>query len=174
MTAYYSHGSAPEKDLCFLIISQLIGVEIISLKDIKAATNCFSEESVIGKLGSSSNIYKGELSLFKRYIPVAVKRLDKVGLIGEGALLKEVVNLYHYCHKNIITIRGFCEEDNEKIIIMDHASNESLDRHLHKSTLTWGIRLKILKLYDRTKRVPRSDAQISTARYCEEYKESTN
>nr|GEV28458.1 protein kinase-like domain-containing protein [Tanacetum cinerariifolium] len=128
--------------LCFLIISQLIGVEIISLKDIKAATNCFSEESVIGK-GSSGKIYKGELSPFKRSMPVAVKQLDKVVSYGEGAFLKEVVKLYHYSHENIIKIRGFCEEDNEKIIIMDHASNASLDRHLDKSSLTWGIRLKI-------------------------------
>ncbi|GJU94666.1 phloem protein 2-like protein [Tanacetum coccineum] len=120
----------------------LIGVEIISLKEIKAATNWFSEESVIGK-GSSGKIYKGELSPFKRSMPVAVKRLDKVGSYGEGALLKEVVKLYRYSHKNIIAIRGFCEEGNEKIIIMDHKSNESLDRHLDKSSLTWGIRLKI-------------------------------
>ncbi|GKC53588.1 phloem protein 2-like protein, partial [Tanacetum coccineum] len=111
----------------------LIGVEVISLKEIKAATNCFSEESVIGK-GPSGKIYKGELSPFKRSMPVAVKRLDKVGSYGEGAFLKEVVKLYHYSHENLIPIRGFCEEDNEKIIIMDHASNESLDRHLDKSS----------------------------------------
>ncbi|GKF29415.1 phloem protein 2-like protein, partial [Tanacetum coccineum] len=117
------------KQLKRALTFHLRGVEVISLKEIKAATNCFSEESVIGK-GPSGKIYKGELSPFKRSMPVAVKRLDKVGSYGEGAFLKEVVKLYHYSRKNIITIRGFCEEDNEKIIIMDHASNKSLDRHL--------------------------------------------
>ncbi|GJR74111.1 phloem protein 2-like protein [Tanacetum coccineum] len=130
------------KQLKRALTFHLIGVEIISLKEIKAATNCFSEESVIGK-GSSGKVYKGKLYPFNRSMIVAVKRLDKVGSYGEGALLKEVVKLYQYSHENIIAIRGFCEEDNERIIIMDHASNESLDRHLDKSSLTWGIRLKI-------------------------------
>ncbi|PWA78169.1 protein kinase-like domain-containing protein [Artemisia annua] len=130
------------KQLNRALTIRLIGVENISLEEIMSATNCFSDERVIGK-GPSGKIYKGELLLFKRYIPVAVKRLDKVGSYGEGAFLKEVVKLSHYSHDNIITIRGFCEEDNEKIIIMDHASNESLDRHLDKSILIWGIRLKI-------------------------------
>nr|GFA67501.1 protein kinase-like domain-containing protein [Tanacetum cinerariifolium] len=70
------------KQLTRALTFHLIGVEIISLKDIKAATNCFSEESVIGK-GPSGKIYKGELSPFKRSMPVAVKRLDKVGSYGE-------------------------------------------------------------------------------------------
>ncbi|GJZ73603.1 phloem protein 2-like protein [Tanacetum coccineum] len=82
------------KQLKRALTFHLIGVEVISLKEIKAATNCFSEESVIGK-GPSGKIYKGELSPFKRSMPVAVKRLDKVGSYGEGAFLKEVVKLYH-------------------------------------------------------------------------------
>ena len=127
---------------CFLIISQSIGSEPFSLEEIKSATNHFSKERVIGS-GASGKIYKGELSFSKKSIPVAVKRLDRARSYEEGAFLKEVVKLSRYVHENIITLRGFCEEDDEKIIIMDHASNESLDRHLDKSILTWGIRLKI-------------------------------
>ncbi|PWA76279.1 Phloem protein 2-like protein [Artemisia annua] len=119
-----------------------IGSEPFSLEDIKSATNHFSKERVIGS-GASGKIYNGELAFSKKSRPVAVKRLDRARSYEEGAFLKEVVKLSRYVHENIITLRGFCEEDDEKIIIMDHASNESLDRHLDKSILTWGIRLKI-------------------------------
>ncbi|PWA93106.1 Phloem protein 2-like protein [Artemisia annua] len=81
--------------------------------------------------------------LYNKLTGVAVKRLDRAHSYEEGAFLKELVKLSGYVHENIITLRGFCEEDNEKIIIMDHASNGSLDKHLDKSILTWRIRLKI-------------------------------
>ncbi|GJW26169.1 phloem protein 2-like protein [Tanacetum coccineum] len=74
--------------------------------------------------GASGKVYKGELTLFKKSIPVAVKRLDhRAYFYGKGAFLKEVAKLSRYVHKNIITLRGFCEEGNEKIIIIDHAIN---------------------------------------------------
>ncbi|GKB70705.1 phloem protein 2-like protein, partial [Tanacetum coccineum] len=93
--------------------------------------------------GASGKIYKGELSIFKKSIPVAVKRLDRVRSYDEGAFFIEVVKLYRYVHENIITRRGFCEEEYENIIIMDYAINESLDKHLNNSSLTWSHRLNI-------------------------------
>nr|GFB10705.1 phloem protein 2-like protein [Tanacetum cinerariifolium] len=120
----------------------LTGSKTISLEDVKSATNDFSNERVIGS-GASGKIYKGELTLFKNSIPVAVKRLHRADSYGEGAFLKEVVKLSSYAHENIITLRGFCEERNEKIILLDYAINKSLDMHLSNSSLTWGLRLKI-------------------------------
>ncbi|PWA36042.1 Phloem protein 2-like protein [Artemisia annua] len=130
------------KELKKALTVHSIGSEPFSLEEIKSATNHFSKEHVIGS-GASGKIYKGELSFSKKSIPVAMKRLDRAHSYEEGAFLKEVVKLSRYVHENIITLRGFCEEDDEKIIIMDHASNRSLDKHLDKSTVTWGIRLKI-------------------------------
>ncbi|GJU68057.1 phloem protein 2-like protein [Tanacetum coccineum] len=130
------------KVLCFLIISQLSGSKTISLEEVKTATNQFNDDCVIGS-GTLGTIYKGELSCFKKYIPVAVKRLHKARIYKKGAFLKEAVKLSRYVHENIITLRGFCEEEYENIIIMDHAINGSLDKHLNNSILTWGHRLKI-------------------------------
>ncbi|GJX27946.1 ribonuclease H-like domain, reverse transcriptase, RNA-dependent DNA polymerase [Tanacetum coccineum] len=118
----------------------LIGIETILLADVKSATNYFNEERVIGSR-ASGKVYKGEITLFKKSILVVVKRLRSS--YEEGAFLKDVVKLSRYVHENIITLRGFCEQDNENIIIMDHAINGSLDMHLNKSTLTWGRRLEI-------------------------------
>lgn len=124
------------------LIFHSTGVETFSLESINNATNCFSEECVIGK-GASGKIYCAKISLSTGPKMVALKRLDIVGSYGEGAFLKEVAMLSRYIHENIIPLRGFCEEENEKIIIFEHAINESLDKHLENSTLTWGHRLKI-------------------------------
>ncbi|GJU78769.1 phloem protein 2-like protein [Tanacetum coccineum] len=130
------------KELKKALTFHLIGVETILLEDVKSSTNHFNDERVIGS-GASGKVYKGELTLFKKSIPVAVKRLHRTHTYGEGAFLKEVVKLSHYVHENIITLRGFCEEENENIIIMDYAINESLDKHLNDSSLTWSLRLNI-------------------------------
>ncbi|GKB84782.1 phloem protein 2-like protein [Tanacetum coccineum] len=130
------------KELKKALTFHLIGVETILLKDVKSSTNHFNDERVIGS-GASGKVYKGELTLFKKSIPVAVKRLHRTHTYGEGAFLKEVVKLSYYVHENIITLRGFCEEENENIIIMDYAINESLDKHLNDSSLTWSLRLNI-------------------------------
>ncbi|XP_076908436.1 uncharacterized protein LOC143565326 [Bidens hawaiensis] len=46
-------------------------------------------------------------------------------------------------HKNIISILGRCDENNEKIIIYENAFHGTLDQHLSVPTLTWSQRLKI-------------------------------
>ncbi|XP_071686616.1 uncharacterized protein [Rutidosis leptorrhynchoides] len=119
-----------------------LGVEVVSLQEIKSATNCFNNQNVIAK-GSSGTIYKGELTLTMGLKVFAVKRFDEIDCFGENAFLKKVTMFSLCVHDNIMPLRGFCEEDNEKIIIMEHASNGSLDGHINKSSLTWGLRLKI-------------------------------
>ncbi|KAJ9546704.1 hypothetical protein OSB04_019247 [Centaurea solstitialis] len=130
------------KELKRALLFHSVGVETFSLEAIKNATNFFSEKHVIGK-GASGKVYIGELLLSTKCKVVSVKRLDRVGSYGEGAFLEDVGKLSSYIHENIIPLRGFCEEGNEKIIILEHAINGSLDKHLHNSTLTWGLRLKI-------------------------------
>ncbi|KAI7755609.1 hypothetical protein M8C21_016682 [Ambrosia artemisiifolia] len=46
-------------------------------------------------------------------------------------------------HKNIISLVGFCDEADEKIIVYEHAVNGSLDQHVSGPDLTWFQRLKI-------------------------------
>ncbi|MFS7923122.1 putative protein kinase RLK-Pelle-CrRLK1L-1 family [Helianthus anomalus] len=50
--------------------------------------------------------------------------------------------LSRYTHENLISLLGFCDEDGEKILIYEHASNGSLDRHLRSTTFMWIQRLK--------------------------------
>ncbi|KAJ0735749.1 putative protein kinase RLK-Pelle-CR4L family [Helianthus annuus] len=55
----------------------------------------------------------------------------------------EVEVLFEYKHENIIGLVGYCDENGEKILVYEYASNGSLDRHLTDASLTWTKRLKI-------------------------------
>ncbi|KAJ0690838.1 putative protein kinase RLK-Pelle-CR4L family [Helianthus annuus] len=62
---------------------------------------------------------------------------------GEKEFLSELEILFEYKHENIIGLVGYCNENDEKILVYEYASNGSLDRHLNDATLTWTQRLKI-------------------------------
>ncbi|GJT03442.1 phloem protein 2-like protein [Tanacetum coccineum] len=118
------------------------GVEMFSLSIINSATSGFSEEHVIGK-GALGKVYTGTLSISMQPKVVAIKRLEMVGSYEEGGFFKDVAMMSSYIDDNIIPFHGFCEEADEMILVFEHATNRSLDKHLDSSTLTWGHRLKI-------------------------------
>ncbi|KAK9077819.1 hypothetical protein SSX86_006157 [Deinandra increscens subsp. villosa] len=114
----------------------------IHLEEIKLATDNFDDKKVIGT-GGFGKVYKGEVSHFKGRSMVAFKRLDRRFGQGDPEFWKEIMMLSRYTHENLISLLGFCDEDGEKILIYEHASNGSLDRHLRSITFTWIQRLKI-------------------------------
>ncbi|CAH1445239.1 unnamed protein product [Lactuca virosa] len=114
----------------------------IKLEEIKSATNNFDNNNVIGK-GGFGNVYKGVLSHSEGLTMVAFKRLDRKLGQGNPEFLKEILMLSRYTHENLISLLGFCDEDDEKILVYEHAYHGSLDRHLSANTLTWWKRLKI-------------------------------
>ncbi|GJZ21971.1 kinase-like domain, phloem protein 2-like protein [Tanacetum coccineum] len=114
----------------------------IKLEDIKSTTNNFNENKVIGK-GGFGKVYKGELSHSEGKSMVAIKRLDRKYGQGDPEFLKEIRMLACYKHKNLISLLGFCKEEDEMILIYELASHGSLDRILHDVALTWTQRLKI-------------------------------
>ncbi|KAI3775346.1 hypothetical protein L1987_49918 [Smallanthus sonchifolius] len=113
----------------------------IHLEELKKATNSFSSK-VIG-VGGFGKVYEGEVSHSKGRSMVAIKRFcDGFGQ-GEVEFRKEIMMLSCYTHKNLISLLGFCDQDGEKILVYEHASNGSFDRHLSSTALTWTQRLKI-------------------------------
>ncbi|XP_076885051.1 putative receptor-like protein kinase At5g39000 [Bidens hawaiensis] len=113
----------------------------IHLEELKKATNSFSSK-VIG-IGGFGKVYEGEVSHSRGRSIVAIKRLNREFGQGDPEFLKEIVMLSRYTHKNLISLLGFCDEDGEKILVYEHASKGSLDRHLSSTVLTWSKRLKI-------------------------------
>ncbi|KAJ9537393.1 LOW QUALITY PROTEIN: hypothetical protein OSB04_030126 [Centaurea solstitialis] len=106
----------------------------IPLESIVSATNNFSAENCIGK-GGFGKVYKGEIVHSKGRSVVAFKR--------SCVWAKEIMMLSVYSHENIVSLLGFCDESDEKILVYDYASKGSLDLYLENHDLSWIQRLKI-------------------------------
>lgn len=79
---------------------------------------------------------------------IAVKRLKKWSIKAEREFVAEVEVLGRVRHKNLLQLRGYCAEGQERLIVYDYMPNLSLLSHLHgqfaaNSTLSWPIRMKI-------------------------------
>ncbi|GKB01509.1 kinase-like domain, phloem protein 2-like protein [Tanacetum coccineum] len=116
----------------------------ISLRDIRLATDNFSETFCIGS-GGYGSVYRAELHHFsgshssttegmvrddlpKRKSTVAIKRIsDRADKQGEQGFLAEIELLSNCKHQNVVSLLGFCVEDDEMILVYEHISNGSLD-----------------------------------------------
>ncbi|GJZ16870.1 probable receptor-like protein kinase [Tanacetum coccineum] len=110
----------------------------IPLEDIKQATNNFARENAIGP-GGYGIVYKGELFRSQGLVTIAAKRVDQRYLHSENHFLNEITVLSSYRHSNIVSLIGFCDEHDEKILV----AYGSLDQYLTSAKLTWLTRLQI-------------------------------
>ncbi|KAM7501798.1 hypothetical protein LguiB_000702 [Lonicera macranthoides] len=126
-------------------------VEIYSLSQLLAATNNFSSRNKIGR-GSFGTVYKGDLNGRE----VAIKKGDnnlkkKKFQEKETAFESELVLLSRLHHKHLVELVGFCEEQDERLLVYEYMRNGSLHDHIHKkgdlensSVLdSWKTRIKI-------------------------------
>nr|XP_043625506.1 probable LRR receptor-like serine/threonine-protein kinase At1g51860 [Erigeron canadensis] len=116
----------------------------ISLESIKLGTQNFSDCNSIGK-GRFWRLYEGEISLANAngHTPIVAKRFDSRSDEGNSQFITELKVLFECKHKNIVGLVGYCNEMGEKIIVYEHASNGTLDKHLGNADLTWMKRLNI-------------------------------
>ncbi|GJY38982.1 kinase-like domain, phloem protein 2-like protein, partial [Tanacetum coccineum] len=117
----------------------------VPLANIISATNNFAEENVI----STSNIgkrYKGQLLLSGELIDITAQRLKKERTDREQLFWMEISMLSSLKHKNVVSLVGFCDEDDDKIIIIykNETARGMLVEYLSDSMmLTWVRRLEI-------------------------------
>nr|GEW94642.1 protein kinase, ATP binding site-containing protein [Tanacetum cinerariifolium] len=90
----------------------------IPLADILSATENFHDSNCIGK-GGFGKVYKGDLLHSEGFRKVAVKRLDRAFGQGDPEFWKEIMLLSRYQHENIVSLLGFCDERNEKILVFE-------------------------------------------------------
>ncbi|KAJ0876721.1 putative protein kinase RLK-Pelle-LRR-I-1 family [Helianthus annuus] len=114
----------------------------IRLKEIISATNNFNDENLIREGGFGKD-YKGKMVGSEQFINICARRLNHKYGQEDIEFQTKISMLSSLEHKNIIPFLGFCNEDNEKIIVYEHAVRGSLDQHLNGPNLTWFQRLKI-------------------------------
>nr|XP_043623694.1 uncharacterized protein LOC122595406 [Erigeron canadensis] len=130
-----------EKELfCQFSVKNILA--IVMLEAIKAATDNFSDECLIGE-GGFGKVYKGEIVYFEGKTVAALKRLDRRFGQGDPQFWKEIMMLSQYKHTNIVSLLGYCDDCGEKILVYEYAPRTSLDQYLNSSELTWVRRLKI-------------------------------
>ncbi|GKC53340.1 kinase-like domain, phloem protein 2-like protein [Tanacetum coccineum] len=114
----------------------------LSLEDVKLATQDLSEDNIIGQ-GDFGNVYKGVVTHDHVHSIIAAKRLERKSAEGEAEFMTELEILMEYKHENVIGLVGYCDEEDEKIIVYEYASRGSLDKYLSDDSFTWVMRLKI-------------------------------
>ncbi|KAK1609214.1 hypothetical protein QYE76_032887 [Lolium multiflorum] len=117
---------------------------ILSFREIAAATNNFSESSILGQ-GGFGNVYKGTLG---NGTEIAVKRL-RVGSVQAAVEFKnEIALIAKLQHRNLVKLIGCCIHEDEKLLIYEYLPNGSLDAFIfddaRKSLLNWPTRFKII------------------------------
>ncbi|MCH82864.1 putative receptor protein kinase TMK1-like, partial [Trifolium medium] len=119
----------------------------ISIKVLRKATNSFATENELGH-GGFGSVYKGELLDGTK---IAVKRME-----GGGSSKKKIVDfqaeidvLSKVRHQNLVSLLGYCIEDNEWLLVYEYLPLGTLSSHLFHSKdlkldpLSWSQRLTI-------------------------------
>ncbi|XP_028766379.1 PTI1-like tyrosine-protein kinase At3g15890 [Neltuma alba] len=117
---------------------------VFSLKELHSATNNFNYDNKLGE-GGFGIVYWGQLWDGSQ---IAVKRLKAWSNKADMEFAAEVEILARVRHKNLLSLRGYCAEGQERLIVYDYMPNLSLLSHLHRQhspdcLLNWDRRMNI-------------------------------
>ncbi|GKE30890.1 serine-threonine/tyrosine-protein kinase catalytic domain-containing protein, partial [Tanacetum coccineum] len=117
----------------------------LTLYEIQQATINFKESLVIGH-GGFGKVYKGTIYNGGTRMVVAIKRLDSTSNQGANEFWAEVEMLSKLRHCHLVSLIGYCNDQNEMILVYEFMPRGTLEDHLHKlrrACLPWMTRLKI-------------------------------
>ncbi|CAI9755868.1 unnamed protein product [Fraxinus pennsylvanica] len=126
--------------------------QMLSLTEIKSATNGFNQDKIIGE-GASAVVYEGKIPscgsvAIKRFVQDNSKIDPSISRIPFNTELATMMGCLK--HKNLVQLQGWCCERNELVLVYELMANGSLDKILHNRTsltkfLTWERRLNVIR-----------------------------
>ncbi|KAK4483044.1 hypothetical protein RD792_010220 [Penstemon davidsonii] len=136
-----SHASSKRRP------SSRISIRIDDVKDftygeMALATSDFNSSSIVGQ-GGYGKVYRGILA---DGTVVAIKRAQEGSLQGENEFLTEIELLSRLHHRNLVKLIGYCDEEDEQMLVYEFMPNGTLRDHLSgtcKSSLTFAMRVRI-------------------------------
>ncbi|KAJ7959964.1 GPCR kinase [Quillaja saponaria] len=124
------------------ILIKIDGVRDFSYREMALATNNFNSSTLVGQ-GGYGKVYKGILA---DGTLVAIKRAQEGSIQGEKEFLTEIQLLSRVHHRNLVSLIGYCDEEEEQMLVYEFMSNGTLRDHLSansKKPLSFAMRLRI-------------------------------
>ncbi|KAH0985556.1 hypothetical protein GBA52_012733 [Prunus armeniaca] len=119
-------------------------LQFFHLSTIIVATDNFSPVNKLGQ-GGFGTVYKGLLANDQK---IAVKRLSKTSGQGIEEFKNEVALIARLQHRNLVKLLGCCIKGEERMLVLEHLPNKSLDSilfdHAKRSLLDWKKRFEII------------------------------
>ncbi|KAL3625869.1 hypothetical protein CASFOL_030398 [Castilleja foliolosa] len=141
----------------FLTQGRANDLRVFTFSELKSATRGFSRSLLIGE-GGFGCVYQGRVKPadsgpgWDSEMDVAIKQLNRNGCQGHKEWINEVNFLGVVKHPNLVTLIGYCADDDERgiqrLLVYELMGNKSLEDHLltrssASSALPWVMRLKI-------------------------------
>ncbi|KAI9153508.1 hypothetical protein LWI28_012460 [Acer negundo] len=137
-----SQHSLSRKRLSSRASMKIDGVKDFKFKELAMATDNFISSTQVGR-GGYGKVYKGILS---DDTVVAIKRAEEGSLQGQKEFLTEIKLLSRLHHRNLVSLLGYCDEEDEQMLIYEFVPNGTLRDWLSpkgKQSLNFGMRLRI-------------------------------
>ncbi|KAK1697478.1 hypothetical protein QYE76_014175 [Lolium multiflorum] len=113
---------------------------MLPMEVVRAATNNFGSENVIGIGGSGAIVFEGVLPSGSR---VAVKRFQAMRHCSKAFESELRVTLDCPHHPNLVPLLGWCSSEHDLVLVYEFMPNGNLDSALHNkggATLPWEAR----------------------------------
>ncbi|XP_010533324.1 PREDICTED: putative receptor-like protein kinase At4g00960 isoform X2 [Tarenaya hassleriana] len=118
--------------------------KVFPFQVLVSATKDFHPKHKLGE-GGFGPVYKGRLSDGRE---IAVKKLSQASRQGKNEFVNEAKLLAKVQHRNVVNLLGYCTHGDDKLLVYEYVSNESLDKVLFKSNrraeLDWKQRVEII------------------------------
>ncbi|GAQ84871.1 hypothetical protein KFL_002100010 [Klebsormidium nitens] len=111
-----------------------------SLQELRQATNDFDSAHKLGA-GGFGTVYRGVLPSGKE---IAVKRSGQ-GQKDYRQFRNEVELLSRLHHRHLVGLLGFCDDDDEQMLVYEFMANGAITEHFkaERATLSWQSRLMV-------------------------------
>ncbi|XP_066312788.1 probable LRR receptor-like serine/threonine-protein kinase At1g06840 isoform X1 [Miscanthus floridulus] len=118
------------------------GVKCFTFDEMAAATRDFDISAQVGQ-GGYGKVYRGNLA---DGTAVAIKRAHEDSLQGSKEFCTEIELLSRLHHRNLVSLVGYCDEEDEQMLVYEFMPNGTLRDHLSAKTerpLSFGQRVHI-------------------------------